>query len=187
MHLFLFADWDQNAPGKVCPWNNKYLKSWSSKEGRGPSALGRNFACNCQVSEALDKIELSSYGKKPLNVYWYPLTHSNAWLQQQLCKCLRSYQSFCLCKLSALGVFFLNTAKRHLNNCYEGIELLGWTLNLQGFPIFPFLLMHIGGEISRWSHFIPHVCLNLHLSFTPIWRVLVFVFLLVFLARFEKF
>lgn len=40
VHLFLFSVWDRNAPGKVCPWNDEYLKSRSPKEGRGPRALG---------------------------------------------------------------------------------------------------------------------------------------------------
>ena len=39
VHLFLFSAWNQNALGKVCPCNDKYLKSQSPKEGRGPSAL----------------------------------------------------------------------------------------------------------------------------------------------------
>ena len=39
VHLFLFSAWNQNALGKVCPCNDKYLKSQSPKEGRGPSVL----------------------------------------------------------------------------------------------------------------------------------------------------
>ena len=63
------------------------------------------------VGKALDKTGLSSYGekKKSPDIYCYQLTSQQCLAVTAALQSMRSYWGFCICKLNALGVFFLNT------------------------------------------------------------------------------